>query len=110
MSGIIDQVWQLAVESMDVLLVVALVVLVQACKRVWPKAPPKAWMPVMVMLGFLLAWIKVPVVAGHMKQFISEGIKYAAGAELCYQAWRTISAAVRARIGTGVPKEPKGKG
>lgn len=101
MSEVIDKLWALALESMDILLVVALVVLVQAAKRVWPKTPPKAWMPVMVMLGFLLAWIKVPVVVGHVKDFVAEGIKYAAGAELCYQGWRTVSGAVKARLGKG---------
>ena len=106
MTDIIGEVWTLAQANLDVLLIAGMVVIVQTAKRALPLVPSKAWMLVMVGIGFLLAWLKIPVVMGHVKDYISEGIKYAAGAELLYQAWRAASEVVASKIG----HVPKGKG
>lgn len=101
MSDIIDRVWTLAAENMDVLLVVGLVVLIQGAKRAFPRVPSKAWMGIMVVCGAVLAWISTPSSEGA-RALAGNAIKYAAGAELCYQAWRTLAGAVKSRL--------KGKG
>jgi hypothetical protein len=95
---IVEKLWELAAANLDLLLIAGTVVLIQAMKKAFPKFPTKAWMLVMIALGFLIAWLEVPVVAGHVKEFIQAGIKYAAGAELLYQGWRTIAGIAKARI------------
>lgn len=96
---IIEKLWELAAANLDILLIAGTVVIIQALKKAFPKFPTKAWMLVMIGLGFLIAWLEVPVVIGHGKEYVQAGIKYAAGAELMYQGWRTIAGLAKARIG-----------
>jgi hypothetical protein len=95
MTELIDAVIKLASEQLDLLLIVAIVVLVQGLKKTLPKVPKKLWMLANVALGFLAAWLIVP--ASDLRAFVRQGLIYAAGAELAYQGWRTITETVKTR-------------
>ena len=95
MTELIDAVARLAVEQLDLLLIVAIVVLVQGLKKALPRAPKKGWMLVNLALGFTAAWLVGP--APGVREYVRQGLIYTAGAELAYQSWRTITETVRAR-------------
>lgn len=105
MSGFLDQIVKLVTEQLDLLLIVAIVFLIQCAKRALPKFPKKAWMLVMVLCGFLAAWLTVPTVVGHGKEIIRKGLIYSAGSELLYQFWRTFMDTLRSRIGVAPRKK-----
>lgn len=92
---------KLIMANVDVLLVIGAVALIQALKKTFTKFPTKAWMLVVIAFGFLMGWIKVPIVRGHIKDFIEASLKYAAVTELLYQGWRTIISLIKAKIGKG---------
>ena len=95
MTELIDAVARLAVEQLDLLLIVAIVVLVQGLKKTLPKVPKKSWMLVNLALGFAAAWLVGP--APGAREYVRQGLIYSAGAELAYQGWRTITETVLAR-------------
>ena len=111
MESVVMQVFQvlfkLAVEQLDLLLVVAIVLIVQMAKRNLPKVPKKAWYLVMLGLGFFTAWIVMPTVAGHSKEYLRKSIIYSAGAEFVYQSWRTLSEMVKSIVKSYVAKVRK---
>ena len=95
MTELVDAITKLAVEQLDLLLILAIVVLVQGLKKTLPKVPKKSWMLVNLALGFLSAWLVGP--APSAREYVRQGLIYSAGAELAYQGWRTITDTVRAR-------------
>ena len=95
MTELIDAITKLAVEQLDLLLILAIVVLVQGLKKAAPHFPKKGWMAVNLALGFAAAWLVGP--APGVREYVRQGLIYSAGAELAYQGWRTITETVRAR-------------
>lgn len=92
LSAIIDQLAQTAVESLDFLLIAGAVIVVEVLKRVTRalkvKPPADVWLGVTLALGLVLAWIQVPVVIGHGKEYAGACFKYGGGAVLTYEVWR----------------------
>lgn len=98
MDKLLDELWKLAVEQLDLLLIVAIVFIVQRLKSVFPKIPKKSWLLVMMALGVLAAWITTPEVVGHGKEFGRQCLIYVAGSEFAYQSWRTITETAREKL------------
>ena len=95
MTELIDAIAKLAIEQLDLLLILAIVTLVQGLKKTFPKFPKKGWMAVNFVFGFAVAWLVSQEI--DAKEFIRSGLIYTSGAELAYQGWRTITDTIKAR-------------
>lgn len=95
--NIFDDIYRLAASQLDLLLIVAIVSLVQALKSHFSKVPRKLWSLVMIVLGFLCAWLTSGDNAG-VKEVLRKGLIYAAGSEFAYQTWRTVKDSLLSKL------------
>lgn len=85
--------------AVDLPLVIGVVALVQVAKGLVKLPARKAWMwmVMVIVAGFLAAWLKVDVTRAGAKALIVQGIVYSAAASFVYQGWRVVLDAVKAR-------------
>lgn len=103
MEEVIRIAFKLIQERMDIILIVAIVAIIQMLKKFFPKLPKKAWLIVLIGAGLLAAFLTIPTIVNHGKQFATQAFVYIAGCELLYQSWRTLVDMIKLHI------KPKGK-
>jgi hypothetical protein len=92
---IVEQIAKLFMDNLDILFVASIVIVVEVAKRNLPKVPKKLWTFVTIALGFLLAWLKMPTIVGHGKEYVILSVEYAAGAVLLYEVTKNLLTALK---------------